>query len=256
MELENILIENKSGILLITINTPKNLNCLDLKTLNELEKVIHFVYESETVSGAIITGAGDKSFVAGADINEFKTVNIDNSFEFSLNGQRVLSLIENCKKPFIAAVNGYALGGGCELAMACHLRVLSKNAQVGLPEVKLGIIPGYGGTYRFTNLIGRSKALEYMLTGKLMNSKDALQFGFANHVTTATNLINFCLELLSSVLSNSKVSIEMIIRSVNSYQLLDFTHIEAQNFTNCFKSGDVVEGIDAFLNKRKPDFTK
>jgi len=256
MYLENLVVENILGKLVVTINTPEKLNCLDLKTLGELEKIIRFANNTVDIVGVIIIGQGSKSFVSGADINEFKSINVVNSREFSLYGQEVFSLIENCKKPIIAAVNGYALGGGCELAMACHIRVLSENAKVGLPEVKLGIIPGYGGTYRLPRIIGVGRALEYMLTGKLMNAQEALQFGFANHVKPFGEILEFSHSLLDSILCNSPTSIEMILNSVNSYNSNSFKEIEADNFRNCFDKSDVVEGVDAFLNKRKPNFLK
>lgn len=256
MHFENIILENISGKLIITINTPEKLNCLDLKTLRELEHVMHYVDSSSDVCGAIITGQGNRSFVSGADIEEFKSIDLNNSREFSLYGQKVFASIENCKKAIIAAVNGYALGGGCELAMACHIRILSENAKIGLPESKLGIIPGYGGTYRLPRLIGLGRAFEYMFTGKLMNSEEALEFGFANYITPQSELLGFSLSLLDSIINNSPTSIEMIIRSVNSYNSIDFQQIEADNFRNCFLKSDVLEGVDAFLKKRKPSFRK
>lgn len=256
MDLKNILIENSSGKLIIQINTPEKMNCLDLQTLSELENVIHYINNNENIYGAIIIGSGDKAFISGADIQEFKKVDVNNALEFSLNGQRVFSLIENSKKPIIAAVNGYALGGGCELAMACHLRILSENAVIGLPEVKLGIIPGYGGTYRLANLIGKGRALEYMLSGKFMSAEDALRFGFANHVINLADLLTYSLKILDTILTNSPVSIEMILKSVNSYEQANLEMIEAENFKSCFERNDVTIGVDAFLKKKKPNFLK
>ncbi|RLC23099.1 MAG: enoyl-CoA hydratase, partial [Deltaproteobacteria bacterium] len=181
-QLKNTLKELVDGIFTITINRPAKMNALNSETLDELKALIYEAYDNNDVYGVIITGSGDKAFVAGADINEFKDLNGLNARKYSENGQEILSLIENCHKPVIAVVNGYALGGGCELALACHIRIASENAKFGQPEVRLGIIPGFGGTQRLTQLIGKGQALEMLMTGEVVDTKKAIALGLVNDV--------------------------------------------------------------------------
>ena len=211
----------------------------------------------ETVFGIILTGAGLKAFAAGADISEFLGLTKDQGKAMAQAGQDVFLRLESCRKPVIAAVNGFALGGGCELAMACHLRIASDNAKFGQPEVNLGLIPGYGGTQRLVRYIGKSKALELLLTADLIGAGEALQLGLVNHVTPPADLLTKCEELLLKMQSKSPLALAGVIRSVNAYEaegVNGFT-VEVEEFGKCFGTADFVEGTSAFLEKRKPNFS-
>jgi enoyl-CoA hydratase len=253
---KNITVTQEHNILLIVINRPKNLNALNKLTLLEFERSMMSAYSDDSIKGIIITGAGDKAFIAGADIKEFKFYSNAQGKEMVENGQRVLKLIEDCPKPTIAAVNGYALGGGCELAMACHLRIGTDNAKFGLPEVKLGIIPGYGGTQRLHQLVGKSKAMELLLTGGTINAEEAEKIGLLNYIVSSDTLLTKALELLTKILNNSPVAIKSIIKATNAYYTfnVDGFNTEIQEFKKCFGSSDFDEGTDAFISKRKPNF--
>lgn len=256
MDLQNIITTLENHIFLITINRPEKLNALNKLTLSEFEKAMIMANKNKEIKGIIITGAGEKSFIAGADIKEFANYSKSQGKEMVENGQRILKLIEECPKPVIAAVNGYAMGGGCELAMACHLRLGSENAKFGLPEVKLGIIPGYGGTQRLLQLIGKSKAMELLLTGDTIDANEAKNLGLLNSITTIESLIPKSIELLTKILENSPISVKSIISTVNaffSYNVDGFTN-EIQEFEKCFGSDDFFEGTNAFVSKRKPKF--
>jgi enoyl-CoA hydratase len=256
-ESKNILSESKDGILYLTINREQKLNALDFRTLQEIKNIFNEVSDNKSIRAVIITGAGEKAFAAGADINEISELNELNARKFSESGQEIFNLIETCHKPVIAVVNGYALGGGCELAMACHMRVASANAMFGQPEVNLGIIPGYGGTQRLTMLIGRGKACELLMTGDMINADEAKTLGLANHVLpTKAEAIAKAEEIIQKIMSKAPLAIGVIVDCINSvfednengYQ------IEANSFARCVKSEDYLEGTAAFLEKRKPNF--
>lgn len=251
----NIITSIEERILIISVNRPEKLNALSIATLKDFEEAIKEVYENSSVGGAVITGSGDKAFVAGADIEEFQSLTPFAARAYAQNGQRVLALIENCPKPIVAAINGYALGGGCELAASCHMRVLAESAFVGLPEVKLGIIPGFGGTQRLIQLIGKSKATEYMLSGRFIDSKEAQDLGFANYTVPDDKVLQKSKHLLLEILENSSSSISGILTSINSHFRQDGYLTELNQFQTCFAHSDRKEGVDAFLQKRKPNFS-
>lgn len=257
MSYTNILTENNNRILTITINRPNQLNALNKDTINELSLAIKGAQEDDSVRVIIITGAGEKSFVAGADIKEFADFNISEGKALSAEGHKKLfDLVENTTKPVIAAVNGFALGGGLELAMACHIRVASNNARLGLPEVSLGVIPGYGGTQRLAQLVGRGKAMELITTAEMIKADDALTLGLVNHVVTPEELMDKSLEIAGKILKNSSTAIGCAIKAVNA----NFTdgvngfEEEITQFGNCFGTDDFKEGTTAFIERRKPEF--
>jgi len=254
----NLLLEEQSGILTITINRVDKLNALNTATVAELRSVVQDeVYDNPAISGAIITGAGEKAFVAGADIAEIAELNQVNGRKFSESGQEVFGLIEDCHKPIIAVVNGFALGGGCELAMACHMRVASQNAKFGLPEVNLGIIPGFGGTQRLTQLVGKGKAMELMMTADMVKAEEALTLGLVNHVLpTIEETKAKAHEILQKVAAKAPLAIGMVVTCVNAVYAPNENgyQTEANSFANCCKSEDFKEGTQAFLEKRKAAF--
>jgi enoyl-CoA hydratase len=253
---KNILSSTKDQIQTITINRPEKMNALNLLTLNEIKEAIQQAINDKTVLGIIITGSGEKAFVAGADISEIANVEEGQAKKLSENGQYIFSLIENCPKPVVAAVNGFALGGGCELAMACHIRVASDNAKFGLPEVTLGIIPGYGGTQRLTALAGKGKALELMMTADMIGALEAKEIGLVNHVTTQQGLIGKAEEILKKIAQRAPLAIAGVIKSANSFSNDARGYAtEAEAFGECCKTEDFKEGTKAFLEKRKSLFT-
>ena len=254
--MENLIIDHTGGIVTIAISRPEALNALNLKTLSELITVLQQTYEQPDYRGIILTGDGDKAFVAGADIKELSALTREQALAFAQNGQRLFKLIEDCPKPIIAAVNGYALGGGCELAMACHIRLASDDAKFGQPEVNLGIIPGYGGTQRLTQLVGRGKALEIMLTGDMISAKEAEQIGLVNHVVAKEELIGVAGKMMNRILSKGPVAVANIIKSVNAgfnFERAGY-EAEAENFAVCTTTFDFKEGTNAFIEKRQPRF--
>jgi enoyl-CoA hydratase len=254
----NILFETTDGIGLLTINRPDKLNALNEATLNEIREAIQEVYDEKNIRGLIITGRGEKAFVAGADIRELSELNELNGRKFSEIGQELFDLIENCHKPVVAAVNGYALGGGFELALACHLRIGTRNARFGFPEVTLGILPGYGGTQRLTFLIGKGRALEMMLSGERIDSETGFQYGILNHVVDdPTHLLSFASELLIKILKNAPLALGMVIESVNAATRSEINGFQTESncFSNALKTHDFIEGTTAFLEKRPPQFT-
>lgn len=257
MQFENLLTELKNGVFIITVNRPDKLNALNKKTIAELGEAIKHVYQNENIKGVILTGAGEKAFVAGADISEFKGLKKENGSSLALVGQEVFSLFEQCPKPTIAAVNGFALGGGCELSMACHLRIASNTAKFGQPEVKLGLIPGYGGTQRLAQLIGKGKALELLMTADMIGAEEAHKLGLVNHVTSPEELLNKCFEVMGKILAQSPSAINGVINSVNAYYTdgIDGYKMEIEEFGKCCDSDDFIEGTSAFAEKRKPAFT-
>jgi len=239
----------------LTINRPDKMNALNFATLTEIEGAIKSAYTDKEVRGVVVTGAGEKAFVAGADISEIAGVKEgDEAYNFSKNGQRIFSLIENSPKPIIAAVNGFALGGGCELALACHIRMASENAKFGLPEVTLGIIPGYGGTQRLAALVGKGKALEIMLTGAMITAVEAHEIGLANEVLPAGDLVIKAKALLNKIFRNAPIAIAKVIEAANSSSPETGFEAEAKAFAECCKSEDFKEGTTAFLEKRKANF--
>jgi enoyl-CoA hydratase len=257
MDLTNLLVETRERILYISINRESKLNALNKLTLAELHDVITQSFHDDAVGGIIITGAGPKAFVAGADISEFADFNEDEARELAREGQtKVFDVIQNSEKPIIAAINGFALGGGLELAMACHIRVASTTAKMGLPEVSLGLIPGYGGTQRLSQLIGRGRALEMILTADMVKADEAYRTGLVNHTVEPDQLIPKSEEILKKMMSRSPFAIGSAIRAVNAAFIEGENGFEAEitEFSNCFGSDDFKEGVSAFLEKRAPEF--
>lgn len=251
-----LLTNAENGIFTITINRPEKLNALNKIVLEELDNVMDTVYNEADIKAVIITGAGEKAFVAGADISEFVNVNDDQGATLSKKGHDIFFKIENCPKPVIAAVNGFALGGGCELAMSCHFRLASTNAKFGQPEVNLGLIPGYGGTQRLTMLVGKGKAMELMMTGNVIGADEAKSLGLVNHVESPENLIPKTKEILNIILAKSPLAISKVIDAVNAFYNSDEDGYseEVHLFSQVFVSNDKKEGTTAFLEKRKPVF--
>ena len=254
---QNILTENQEGILVLTINRPAKLNALNQETLAEIKQAITAVYTDETVKGVIITGAGEKAFVAGADIAEFGGLNAEKGQKLAQNGHDIFFLIERCPKPVIAAVNGFALGGGCELAMACHLRVASPNAKFGQPEVNLGLIPGYGGTQRLVQIIGKGRAMELLLTSDMINAQQAHAFGLVNHIAEQPELIGRAKEILLKIFTKAPLAIGATINCVNAYfdNATNGFDTEVKEFGGLVETSDFVEGTTAFMEKRTANFT-
>jgi len=226
-------------------------------TVNELKAVFQSMYDNKEVAGVILTGSGEKSFVAGADISEIAALTELQGRKFAEYGQEVFATIEQCNKPVIAVVNGFALGGGCELAMACHIRIATKSAKFGQPEVNLGIIPGYGGTQRLTQLVGKGRAFEIMLTGDIVNAEEAYRIGLANHVQeTKIEALNLATEIIKKVQNKAPLAVGMVIDCVNAATYSQSGYqTEANAFANCCKSEDFKEGTRAFLEKRPARFT-
>lgn len=254
---QNLQIANEDGILTITINRPEKLNALNVATVEEIREAIQSAYDDDSIKGVIITGQGEKAFVAGADIKEIAELNEMNGRKFAENGQEVFALIENCHKPVIAAVNGFALGGGCELAMACHMRIATPNAKFGQPEVNLGIIPGYGGTQRLTQLVGKGKAFELMMTADMISAMEAKGLHLVNHVVESQEaLIPKCEEILNKIAKKAPLAVGMVINCVNAVYSNDENgyQTEANSFASCCKSEDFTEGTTAFLEKREAQF--
>jgi enoyl-CoA hydratase len=256
MSYQNILIENKERIQYLTINRESKLNALNKDTLDELHTALTEAFANPQVGALIITGAGTKAFVAGADISGFPALDAEGGTQLAREGQtQVFDLIANGPKPVIAAVNGFALGGGLELAMACHIRIASDNAKMGLPELTLGLIPGYGGTQRLPQLVGKGKAMEMILTSDMLTADQALQHGLVNHVTTPEGLLPKAEEILGKILQRSPLAVAAAISAVNASGFPDGFEKEITAFGHCFGTADMKEGVDAFLNKRKPVFT-
>jgi len=254
---ENILISNKEDLSIVTINRPNKLNALNKETINELHLALIELDEDSDIKVIILTGSGEKAFVAGADISEFANFNISEGKKLAAKGQELLfNLIENLSTPVIAAVNGFALGGGLELAMACHFRVASNNAKMGLPEVSLGVIPGYGGTQRLPNLVGKGRAMEMIMTAGMIDAGQAMSYGLVNHVVTLEELLSFCEKLAQKISRNSSVAISAAIKAINANYVdgIDGFKVEIEEFGNCFGTEDFSEGTTAFLQKRKADF--
>ena len=257
MAFENILIERDGATAIITINRPKILNALNTQTLDELRRAILELKQDDGVRVVILTGAGEKAFVAGADINELAVQTPTAGREHALAGQHVFDLIENIGKPVIAAINGYALGGGCELAMACTLRLAADTAKLGQPEIALGLLPGYAGTQRLPRLIGKGQAMEMILTGAPITAVEAQRIGLVNRVVPAANLMADARALAAQLAVNAPIAMRYIINAVNKGAEMPFAeacHYEATLFGLVASTDDMKEGTAAFLAKRKPEF--
>ncbi len=257
MAYENITTAQEDRVHIITINRPKQLNALNKATIQELHDALDAANKDESTRAIILTGSGEKAFVAGADIKEFANFNIEQGQELAANGQEVLfNFVQNLSTPVIAAVNGFALGGGLELAMASHIRIASDNAKLGLPEVSLGVIPGYGGTQRLTQLVGRGKAMELITTAGMIDAKSAEQWGLVNHVVAQEELMGLAMKLAKKICNNSGSAIKSAIKAVNANYVdgLNGFNVEITEFGNCFGTDEFKEGTSAFLEKRKPEF--
>lgn len=257
MEFQNLLVKVDNNIAVVTINRPEKLNALNNEIIEELDKVFSQLNENENVYVIILTGSGEKAFVAGADISELNNLDEQKAKMFSEKGQKVFTKIEKMEKPVIAAVNGYALGGGCEIALACNIRLASDNAVFGQPEVNLGIIPGYGGTQRLTKLINSGRAAEYILTGDMINAEEALRIGLVNKVYPQAELMNKAKEMAKKICSKGQFAIRMVVNAINIVDEVSATegqNYEASVFALCCGTDDFKEGTSAFLEKRKPQF--
>lgn len=253
---QTLLVQVENGICTITINRPDKLNAINKTVMDELSLAIDEVYNNAEIRSAIVTGAGAKAFVAGADISEFLGLTHQEGRDLSHKGQYIFSKIENSPKPVIAAVNGFALGGGCELAMACHFRIAAENAKFGQPEVNLGLVPGYGGTQRLTQLIGKGRAIEMLITGNMLDAATALQYGLVNYVVPQEELLNKTRSILDLVNTKAPLAIAGCIKAANAVfdEKRDGFTEEINIFGDCFNSADMKEGASAFLEKRKPVF--
>ncbi len=252
-----ILTELDKGTFTITVNRPDKMNALNKDVIDELGNAINEVYQNEEIKTAIITGTGEKAFVAGADISEFTGLNAETGAALARKGrEHVFDRIENCPKPVVAAVNGFALGGGCELAMACHFRVASVNAKFGQPEVNLGLIPGYGGTQRLTQLIGKGKAMELMMSADMIGAEEAKALGLVNHVVALEELLAKTKEIVQKIQLKAPLAVGKVIACVNDAAKGDQRGFdnEIDRFGACFTTEDMKEGTNAFLEKRKPAF--
>jgi enoyl-CoA hydratase len=257
MEFQNLLITNQDRIQYITINRESKLNALNKATLAELHTAFFDAFNNPAVGGIILTGAGAKAFVAGADISEFADLAVDGGTALARNNQtEVFDQIANGSKPVLAAINGFALGGGLELAMACHIRMAAETAKMGTPEVTLGLIPGYGGTQRLPQLVGKGKALEMILTGDMINAADALYYGLVTHVVAPEALLEKAEELMKKILLRAPLALAAAIRSVNAglNDGVNGFQVEIEEFGKCFGTEDFKEGVAAFLGKRKAEF--
>ncbi|WP_281847429.1 enoyl-CoA hydratase/isomerase family protein [Olleya namhaensis] len=257
MNFENILSSTQNGITTITINRPSKLNALNKATIFELHEAFDAANKDADTKVIIVTGSGEKAFVAGADISEFANFTVENGGKLAAKGQEVLfDFVQNLSTPVIAAVNGFALGGGLELAMAAHFRVASDNAKMGLPEVSLGVIPGYGGTQRLPQLVGKGRAMEMVMTAGMIDAATALSYGLVNHVVTQEELIPLAEKIASKIMRNSSVAIGKAIQAVNANYTdgVNGFNIEIEQFGSCFGTEDFKEGTTAFLEKRKAAF--
>lgn len=257
MNFDNIIVKSENGIGEIIINRPAKLNALNAATIQELHDGFKLLDNNNEVKVILLTGQGEKAFVAGADISEFANFNVTEGTQLAANGQKILfDFVENLKKPVIAAVNGFALGGGLELAMSCHFRVASENAKMGLPETSLGVIPGYGGTQRLPQLIGKGRAMEMIMTANMISAEEALRFGLVNYVVPLEELMDFTKNIAAKIMRNSPLAISNAISAINANfkDGLNGFEIEIENFGKCFKTGDFKEGTTAFIEKRKANF--
>jgi len=253
---QTLLVQTENNICTITINRPDKLNALNKAVLEDLNNAIDTAYIDANIRSVIITGSGPKAFVAGADISEFAGLSPEQAMDLAKRGQLTFFKIENCPKPVIAAVNGFALGGGCELAMSCHFRIASTNAKFGQPEVNLGLLPAYGGTQRLTQLIGKGRSIELMISAGMLDAQTALQYGLVNYVVNPEELLPKAISILQNINTKAPLAIASCIKTANAA----FDHktngfdLEVQEFGNCFATEDMKEGVAAFLEKRKASF--
>ena len=257
MYYDNILSKSESGITIITINRPNKLNALNRATIAELHEALQLANNDKNVKAIIITGSGEKAFVAGADISEFANFDVENGRNLAAKGQEMLfDFVENLSTPVIAAINGFALGGGLELAMACHFRIASDNAKMGLPEVSLGLIPGYGGTQRLPRLVGKGRAMEMIMTAGMIDANTALDYGLVNHVASQEDLLPLAEKIATKILRNSPTAIKAAIKAINANfkDGVNGYKTEIKQFGKCFGTEDFKEGTTAFLEKRKAEF--
>ena len=257
MNYNNILIEQEENIAVLTINRPKQLNALNSETIAELSSAFKSLEADNAVKAIIVTGSENKAFVAGADIKEFYQFDVAQGKELAAKGhQSLFDLVQNLTTPVIGAVNGFALGGGLELAMSCHFRLASDNAKLGLPEVTLGVIPGYGGTQRLAQLVGKGRAMEMIMSAKMVSADEALSFGLVNYVTPQDELLAECKKIALKIVKNSSTAIASAIRAVNAGYTdgVNGFNTEIEEFGKCFGTEDFKEGTSAFLEKRKPNF--
>lgn len=257
MDFENIIVEKDNGLARIIINRPKKLNALNKATIKELHTAFKVLNEDKEVQVILLTGSGEKAFVAGADISEFAHFSGEEGATLAKKGQEILfNFIENLSTPVIALINGFALGGGLELAMACHFRIATTNAKMGLPEVSLGVIPGYGGTQRLSQLIGKGKAMELIMTASMLDAEQAKEYHLVNYVTAIEELQSTAEKLAGKIMRNSSVAIGAAIKAVNDNfkDGVNGYETEIREFGNCFETEDFKEGTTAFLEKRKPNF--
>jgi len=258
MNYKNLLVDLENNVATVTINRPEKLNALNKETLNELYEAFLFIEHNAAVRTVILTGCGEKAFVAGADISELNQLSPLAAKDFSEKGQKIFSFIEHLSKPVIAAVNGFALGGGCELSLACHVRLASENAMFGQPEINLGLIPGYGGTQRLTRLINFSKALEYILTADFIDAQTALKLGLVNNVYPVNELLTKAKELAQKIASKPAQAVRLALKAMQAVKELPQSQgesYEASLFALTTGTEDFKEGTSAFLQKRKPEFT-
>jgi enoyl-CoA hydratase len=257
MNYNNIIVETEENIAVLTINRPQQLNALNSETIGELGSAFKMLEADNNIRAIIITGSGEKAFVAGADIKEFYQFNVEQGKELSSKGHQTLfDLVENLTTPVIGAVNGFALGGGLELAMSCHFRLASENAKLGLPEVTLGVIPGYGGTQRLAHLVGKGRAMEMIMTAKMISAEEALDSGLVNQVTSQEELMSTCKKIALKIVKNSPVAIASAIRAINAGYTdgINGFETEIEAFGKCFGTEDFKEGTTAFIEKRKAVF--
>lgn len=257
MTYQNLIVSDNDYIRHIVINRVEKLNALNRQTLAELHDAIADALAADAIRGIVLTGAGEKAFVAGADISEFANFDAAGGRALAYEGQtNVFDLIHNAGKPIIAAINGYALGGGLELALACHIRIAVASAKLGLPETSLGLIPGYGGTQRLTQLVGRGRALEMILTGDMISANEALEYGFVNHIVEQADLLTKAEGILQRIASRSRTAVSAAIKAVNASlgSVTPGFETEINLFGQCFETPDFKEGVRAFLEKRKPNF--
>ena len=257
MNFENILSTSNQGVATITINRPSKLNALNKATIEELHQAFKAADQDKDIKVIVVTGSGEKAFVAGADISEFANFDVENGGKLAAKGQEILfDYVQNLSTPVIAAVNGFALGGGLELAMSAHFRIASDNAKMGLPEVSLGVIPGYGGTQRLPQLIGKGRAMEMIMTAGMIDAQTALNYGLVNHVVTQDELLPLAEKIAGKIMKNSSVAIGKAIQAVNANYKdgVNGFKVEIEQFGACFGTEDFKEGTTAFVEKRKADF--
>ena len=253
---QTLLSSLENGLLTVTVNRPDKLNALNKDVISDLDALVNEVQDNTAIKAVIITGAGQKAFVAGADISEFIGLSNEEGKMLAKKGQDIFARIENCSKPIVAAVNGFALGGGCELAMACHFRIASDNAKFGQPEVNLGLIPGYGGTQRLVQLIGKGRALELLMSGNMIDASIALEYGLVNHVVPLDDLLPKAKMIVEQIIAKAPLAVAKCIKAANAvFSEANGYEVELKAFGECFSTKDMKEGTSAFLEKRKPHFT-